>query len=82
MSKKVSELNEMKGRSKVRTKEEERKIAIFWQQTKSLVRIYKDIGIEKKTDIKRQRARAHARHIISLPFWRAAPWDQDRQQQG
>ena len=31
---------EMKRRSEVRTKEEQRKIAIFWQRKKKLVRIY------------------------------------------
>ena len=39
---------EMKRRSEVRTKEEQRKIAIFWRRTKNLVRIYEDTGIEKK----------------------------------
>ena len=48
---------EIKRKSEVRTKEEQRKIAIFWRRTKNLVRIYKETGFEKKTDIKGQRAR-------------------------
>ena len=38
---------EMKRKSEVRTKEEQREIAIIWRRTKNFVRIYEDTGIEK-----------------------------------
>ena len=60
MSKKESVRIEMKRRSKVRTKEEQRKIAIFWRQTKKFVRIYtgRNRNSEEK-EIKMQYGRAH-----------------------
>ena len=57
MSKKIVRI-ETKRWGEVRTKKEQRKGALICRQTKNFVRIYKEIGIEKKkTDVKRQRSR-------------------------
>ena len=57
---------EMKRRSEVRTKEEQRKIAIFWRRTKKFVRIYKEIGIEKNRYQAAARARTTYEFLIYL----------------
>jgi len=57
---------EMKRKSEVRTKEEQREIAIIWRRTKNFVRIYEDTGIEKNRY--QAAARARERHMNSLPF--------------
>jgi hypothetical protein len=65
----------MKRKREEKTKEEQREIAICWQQKKKNVRIY--------TRLRKKISSGNA-HDIPIPylFWRAALEDQDSQQRG